>query len=407
MPIDDLWYLRKLNADGERIPAKRHGRGKRWRVRPDGQDEGRTRLFARKSDAEQYERQLITGTVPEAPTGAPARNLAFRTYAERWRLSREPGWALETRRRIKSNLDNQLFPEFGDRLLRRITMTAVLEWLGKMIADDRPRSSIKLYFELLDAVLTAAHRDKLIPDNPCDGVRLARMLSNVAERPKWIPTEDQVLRLFDAVPERYHGALWLGSGQALRLGEALGVEGESTRCLDFAEGKLHVVQQLRYAPSTFERGFYLCRPKAGSSGSIDLDAVVAERLAVHLADFPPVEVELMDITAGRPVRRPVALLTTTRQGNPINDKTWSREWIKWRTAAGWPEAGTFHSLRHFLASILIAQHAEPREVQQMMRHKTLAMTLEIYAHLWPKRTSPRGMVGAALVAAEARRALRH
>jgi len=63
--------------------------------------------------------------------------------------------------------------------------------------------------------------------------------------------------------------------------------------------------------------------------------VVAEHLAEHVRQFPPVEVELVDITSGDPVRRPVALLFTTTHGNPINDKTWSREWVK----GGMPPAG--------------------------------------------------------------------
>src|SRR3954449_4798372 len=51
--------------------------------------------------------------------------------------------------------------------------------------------------------------------------------------------------------------------------------------------------------------------------------------------YPPAEVELIDITSGRPVRRNVLLLFTTRQGNPFTDRTWSREGIKWRDATGW------------------------------------------------------------------------
>ncbi len=31
--LDLLWYLSKRGPDGERTPSKRHGRGKRWRMR--------------------------------------------------------------------------------------------------------------------------------------------------------------------------------------------------------------------------------------------------------------------------------------------------------------------------------------------------------------------------------------
>ncbi|WP_165947386.1 transposase family protein [Micromonospora sp. 15K316] len=33
MAVDDLWYLSKRGQDGKRLPSRRHGQGKRWRVR--------------------------------------------------------------------------------------------------------------------------------------------------------------------------------------------------------------------------------------------------------------------------------------------------------------------------------------------------------------------------------------
>jgi integrase len=69
----------------------------------------------------------------------------------------------------------------------------------------------------------------------------------------------------------------------------------------------------------------------------------------------------------------------------------------WRDAAGWPKQhGTFHALRHFVATTLITNHVEPQEVQRLLRHKTLRITLETYVHWWPKRDRARGVVGGVL-----------
>jgi integrase len=101
--------------------------------------------------------------------------------------------------------------------------------------------------------------------------------------------------------------------------------------------------------------------------------------------------------------RRARLLFTTTHGNSFTDRTWSREWTKWRDAAGWPkEHGGFHALRHFFATTLITNHAEPQEVQRLLRHKTLRIILE-HVHWWPKRDRRRGLVGAALSAAPAGR----
>lgn len=98
--------------------------------------------------------------------------LLFGEYAPRWRLSREAGWVVETRRRVESNLRVHLLPVFDNSVMGEITLTEVLEWLVRQLAEGKPKTSIKLYFELFDAVLAGAKADKLIEDNPCDGVRL-------------------------------------------------------------------------------------------------------------------------------------------------------------------------------------------------------------------------------------------
>jgi integrase len=89
-----------------------------------------------------------------------------------------------------------------------------------------------------------------------------------------------------------------------------------------------------------------------------VDKVVKDMIAEHVRLYPPVEVEMIDITSGEPVRRLVPLLITTRQGNPLTDRTWSRERVGWRDAARWPkEHGGFHALRHFFATTLITWEA--------------------------------------------------
>ena len=82
------------------------------------------------------------------------------------------------------------------------------------LASDTPKTTLKLYFELLDAVLTAGVADKGDPRSPCDGVKLSQILRGMSRAPKWVPTEKEVLALLDVVPHRYRAAIWLGAGRA-------------------------------------------------------------------------------------------------------------------------------------------------------------------------------------------------
>jgi integrase len=124
--------------------------------------------------------------------------------------------------------------------------------------------------------------------------------------------------------------------------------------------------------------------------------------AGHRPAYPPREVEVLDRTGRLPVRRRVPLLFTTVHGNPFTDRTWSGEWVKWRTKAGWPtdpkQAG-FHALRHWFATTLIANGVDAKEVQRALRHAQLQTTLSVYVHFWPRQDRKRGIVGDALTAA--------
>ncbi len=50
---------------------------------------------------------------------------------------------------------------------------------------------------------------------------------------------------------------------------------------------------------------------------------------------------------------------------------------------GLPGTFSFHDLRHYLASLLIASGADIKTVQARMRHASATTTLDTYGHLWP------------------------
>ena len=64
-----------------------------------------------------------------------------------------------------------------------------------------------------------------------------------------------------------------------------------------------------------------------------------------------------------------------------------------------PEGFRFHDLRHFYASLLIADGANIKVVQAPLRHSSAKTTLDTYAHLFPDTDeSTRTAVDAVLVA---------
>ncbi|TXA40737.1 site-specific integrase, partial [Mycobacterium tuberculosis variant bovis] len=64
---------------------------------------------------------------------------------------------------------------------------------------------------------------------------------------------------------------------------------------------------------------------------------------------------------------------------------------------GLPEGFSFHDLRHYLASLLIARGCDVKTVQARLRHSSAKTTLDTYSHLWPDADeSTRSAIGAVL-----------
>jgi integrase len=63
----------------------------------------------------------------------------------------------------------------------------------------------------------------------------------------------------------------------------------------------------------------------------------------------------------------------TRPTGKVDRKTKQRSWVP---------IYTMYALRHFYASMLIAQGHQPKQVQRLLGHSNVQMTLEVYGHLW-------------------------
>lgn len=61
--------------------------------------------------------------------------------------------------------------------------------------------------------------------------------------------------------------------------------------------------------------------------------------------------------------------------------TWRRVWETARAKAGLDELDTYE-LRHTAASLAIHSGANVKTVQRMLGHRSAAITLDIYGHLW-------------------------
>lgn len=73
----------------------------------------------------------------------------------------------------------------------------------------------------------------------------------------------------------------------------------------------------------------------------------------------------------------------TLAGRPLRRTRFDEQWRALAKRIDLPDGTTFHDLRHYYASLLIAHGESVKVVQKRLGHKSAVETLDTYSHLWP------------------------
>jgi integrase len=271
--------------------------------------------------------------------------------------------------RVDSVLKNHILPGFEGRAIGDIVPSDIQAWVKRCERAGLAPRSTEVVYRYLSSIFKTAVLDGRIVRSPCIGIRLPK-IPKIRVQP--LSTE-QVAALIEAMPPRYQALIWVGAGAGLRQGEAFGL---TVPHLEFLKRNVVVAQQLHQVVG---HPVALAPPKTEASvRSIPVGESVLTALARHLELFPP-RTSLRGIDG-----REQLLVFTDETGAPIRRTAFSaKAWTKVVTAAGLPKGTTFHDLRHYYASLLIAHGASVKVVQARLGHKNANETLDTYAHLWP------------------------
>lgn len=389
MAVDDLWYLSRRDPEtGERRPAKRHGRGKRWRVRWSDPQTGETRtaLFERKADAERHDASMHADISRGQYIDPRAGKVTIAEYAEQWRgqqLHRD-----STADMVERAFRLHILPVIGHVPLSDARASHVRAWV-KGTTENLAPSTVHLVYSYVRAMFAAAAADKIIAATPCVGIRLPE----IAERDYFVPEPEQIHRLVDEIADRYSPVPYIAAGCGLRGSEIFGLE---LGHVDFLSRELHVRQQLKRLPG---QPPYLGELKTRTSRrTVELPEVVQLAVARHIERFPVRETVIEDRTDVRNVHvRPARLLFLTAHHRPLHRSNWSAVWRRAVRRAGLPVAFGLHGLRHYFATLLIHNGAAVKTIQLALGHSSPIITLNTYAHEWPDALDrTRSLVDAAL-----------
>lgn len=373
MAVDDLWYLRKRDRSGARLPSKRHGRGKRWRVRfIDDTGAKAELLFDRQSDATRFDASVRSDVARGLYVSPAAGKVTVAEFSNQWRaaqLHRDSTAAI-----VERNFRVHINPALGARPIASVRPSHIQAWVKNV---DAGPSTVRLVYSHLVSMFGAAARDRAIALSPCTGIALPPL----PHTEHLVLTPQQVHALAAALPPRYRAMVYVGAGCGLRPSEVLGLELEH---VDFLHREISVAQQLRTAPG---REPFLAPVKTRTSRRIvELPQVTAEALARHLELHPAKGVMVADDTdPRRPRTRPAQLLFTNPRGEPISRSVWAKAWAPAAREVGLPTGTGFHTLRHYFATLLIFSGANVKTVQMALGHASPTITLDTYVGLWPEQ----------------------
>ncbi|MBW6436700.1 site-specific integrase [Actinoplanes hulinensis] len=378
--IEDRWFNTVTRPDGSthQVKTKLYGIGMRYRVRFEDPNTGRERKKSFPDRAKRAAQDYLISVESDKRRGTyidpAAGQILFRDYAETWLRTRR--FDPSTRESMEIRVRRHLYPFFGHRQLAAIRPGHIREWDTQLV-DVIGSATRAVTFAHLRSIFSAAVDDERIGKNPCSAKSVDPPRPDERKVVPW--TLEQVRAVRAAIPARYQPMVDLGSGCGLRQGEIFGLAAED---IDFVNGWLHIRRQVKRVRSRLVFGL----PKNNKDRRIPLADAIAEILAQHIADVPPLAVTLPWEDPASDRRETVVLLFTTTRKNAINRSDFNPDfWHPAVAAAGLGRSrdNGMHALRHFYASALLDAGETVKALAAYLGHADPGFTLRTYTHLMP------------------------
>src|SRR5215213_1792769 len=347
--------------------------------RKDGRWEAKYTVYT----AEEPKRRALYGKTRKVAADKLARALADRTsghtfdtenmtvgeYLDRWLNDSDKGSVrTSTYERHERIVRLHLKPALGRLKLSKLTPAHVQGLYRDKLDSGLSPATVQKIHTVLHKALTQALKWNMIPRNAAD----------VVKAPRPVPEEmhplspDEARNLIEAARgDKLEAPYILAVHTGMRQGELLGLKWED---VDLNEGVIHIRRTVVRSGGKISLG----EPKTkGSRRPVHLTGAAVEALQAHL------EQQLEDIQRLGDLYRDDGLVFTSEVGTLINPSNLRRRsFAPLLQRAGLPQI-RFHDLRHTCATLLLSRNTNPRLVQALLGHATVAITLDTYSHIIP------------------------
>jgi len=351
--------------------------GKRYMVRYRKPDKSSTdkRGFRTKKDAELFLASVTVSKAKGEYVDPTAGRATVATLGPLW-LEKKSTLKPSAYRPLEIAWRVYVLPKWGNHSVKDIDTAEVEAWISQLIKGTAPRerqlgrtkkvpkqkalsaSSVLRAVGVLAGILDDAQRAGRILKNPARGTEnLPRKSSSKTRR---YLTDDEVMRLAAAIADPVRSVLVLTLAYTgLRWSEAIGLR---VRDVNPLRRRLHVRRVQVELDGIFHEG----EPKNWERRSVPFPAFLRPALEQLCEGLGPNDHVFVD-----------------EDGNHLRQPNVAKSWFLAGQARAGIERLTPHDLRHTAASLAISEGANPKAVQAMLGHKSAAMTLDVYADLFP------------------------
>jgi integrase len=318
----------------------------------------------RKGECEKALRQAMS----DADRGLllDAGTLTLGDYLDKWLPSIKDTVRQRSWERYEQLVRVHIKPALGRLKLKDITRAHVKGlYREKLDAGSSPRT-VQYIHVTLHKALKDAVGDGLLPKNVATGLKPSK-----PRRHEMNPLNPEQAKAFLCAirGDRYEALYVLAVHCGLRQGELLGLKWGD---IDLDSGTL----QVRRTMSETRAGRTEENTKNGKGRRIDLTRSVVEALRTHR------ERQQQEIK-GSASWQDHGLVFPSLVGTPTNSKNlYYRSFKPILKRAGLPNI-TFHELRHTCATIRSMKGQHLKQVQELLGHSSVAITLDLYSHVIP------------------------
>ena len=350
-----------------------------FQYRVDGQR--KTKRFKKKVDAKAFQEALTAQMTDEQP--APGQSIEVITLGEwmdRWLESyAKPTVKLSTYCSYEQYIRSHIKPQIGMLYMNRLRVDDLQDFFNERRQNGNVKGpgglspkTLTNMRNLLHLALDQAVKNKLMKENPIEGVRLPK---NVQREMRVLSREEQD-RLIRAAPEPAAFGVIFDLFTGLRLGELCGLRWQN---VDMEQGTFQVCETRNRLPNHDDSIAASTTVKTVSSTKTD-----HSRRTVYLLDelFQDLKYykEIQDsIAAEYPGYNQEGYVFCQENGQPYEPRTYQDLFKRCVRQAGIKDAN-FHALRHTFATRSLEQGMDVVTLSRLLGHANPSITMDKYGH---------------------------